>query len=65
MTVNEVLERMLHLVAATIIEEEEQVPKTVDIRNDDPNKPLVETVYGLFQNLSGATDGNSRESGGI
>ena len=65
MTVDKALERMLHLVAAIRIEEEEQVPKTVGIRHDDPNKPLVETVYGLFQNLSGATDGNSRESGGI
>ena len=64
MTVDKALERALYLEAVTRIEEEEQVPQSAAIRQDDSNKSLIEAVNGLVQKLSGTADGNSRESGG-
>ena len=64
LTVDKVLERALHLEAVTRIEEEEQVPQIAAIRQDYSNKSLVDAVNRLFENLSGTSDGNSRESGG-
>ena len=65
MSVDNVLERALHLEALTIIKKEEQFPRTNAIRHDESNKSLVEAVNVLIQHLTGCSDSISREIGTI